>query len=82
MGKMNIWDHRNSDACLRCGEQAMAGHILSFWDDAAVKVFHDFIELMDEWMVKVDTVPEVRKAIKQALLFWKEGHRLSLPHSD
>ncbi len=37
-------------------------------DEEAIKVFHDSTGSMDEWMVKADTVPEVRNAIKEALV--------------
>ncbi len=59
----------------------MATHVLQCKDEEAVKVFHDSIESMDEWMVKADTVPEVRNTIRQALIAWKEGHRISTPPS-
>ncbi len=63
----NVWSwqndeglgHRDSDVCSRCGKMEMAAHLLSCQDVAMVKVFHDSIKSMDEWMVKVDTVPEV-----------------------
>ncbi len=64
VGKMmKIWGYRDSDACPRCGEKETAAHVLSCQDDDAVKAFHNS-KSMDEWMVKADTILEVRKAIK------------------
>ncbi len=45
----------------------------------AVPVFHDLVESMNEWMVKVSTALDVREAIKQALLLWKHGECSSVP---
>ncbi len=46
----------------------MATHVLQCKDEEAIKVFHDSIKSMDEWMVKADTAPEVRHAIEQTLI--------------
>ncbi len=60
----------------------MATHVLACQDDEAVKVFHHSIKATDEWMIKVDIVPEVRQAIKQTLISCKEGRRIPIPKSD
>ncbi len=45
-------------------QKEKATYVLACQEEDAVKVFHDSIEAMDKWMVKADTVPEVRLAIK------------------
>ncbi len=56
---MKIWRHRESDACLQCHKKKeMAAHVPSFWDTTALKVFHDLVESIVEWIAKADIVPE------------------------
>ncbi len=65
---MKIWGQRESDACPRCGEKEIAAQVLAFQDEDVVRVFHDSVETLDEWVIKSDMVPEVQQAIKQALI--------------
>ncbi len=61
-------------------EKRKAIHILSCQEDDAVEVFHDSVDVMDEWMVKADTVPEVRKSTNKHSSPGKKG--TDYPHAS
>ncbi len=57
-------------------------HVLACQDEGVVWVIYNSMESMDKWMVKMATALEVREAMKQALLSWKQGGRPPIPASD
>ncbi len=63
VGKMKmIWGYWDSNVCWRCGKKETVNHVLAFQDEDTVQVFYDSVELMEEWMVKIDTGEDSHKA--------------------
>ncbi len=60
---MKILGHRESDSCPKCGEKETAGYALAYRDNAAMRVFHESVEMLGDWMVL-----EVQQAINQVLI--------------
>ncbi len=50
-----------------CGKKETTTHVLTCQDEDMVKVIHDSVASMDEWMLKVGTIPEVREDKKTSL---------------
>ncbi len=57
---IKIWGHKDLDAYPQCVKKETVVHVLSCNNDDVVWVFHDLVEAMDKWMVKADTIPEVK----------------------
>ncbi len=56
---MKIWGKSEKDEYLRCGAQEMMANVMECRDEAVVQWFKDAVEKLGQWMLKVNTDPNI-----------------------
>ncbi len=67
------WKQRSSDACPRCGDSEDTTHVWKCKGADADKVWDNAMIALEEWMVSVQTDPDVQEAIIAQLNNWRLG---------
>jgi hypothetical protein len=66
------WKERDTDACPRCGLPEDAPHVWVCSGEGATDVWSQSISTPEEWMISVDTDPNVEETIIWNLNRWRD----------
>ncbi len=70
---MKRWKERDTDVCPRCGIQEDAPHVLVCSGEGATEVWAKSILNLEEWMISVDTDPDIMEMITWKLNKWSNS---------
>jgi hypothetical protein len=68
---MKIWGERDTDACPRCGAPENAAHVWTCPHPQATDVWNDSMKKLEDWMIEVGTLPDIRDSILYHLKRWR-----------
>ena len=75
---MKIWKQRLLDNCPRCGApNETPQHILTCTSDAAIGVWNQSMEKLEEWLSANKTCLDVKSLLLQIMNQWREGDRVT-----
>jgi hypothetical protein len=72
MGKfMKIWGERETDACSRGRAPENLAHVWMCPHPQAIDVWNASLKKLEDWMIKVGTLPDIRDSMLYHLKSWR-----------
>jgi hypothetical protein len=75
---MRLWGKRDTDSCPRCGASENTSHVWKCPQEQATQVWDLSLQKLQEWMVDVGTLPDMRDSILHYLDTWRSANSITL----